>query len=88
MTTCEGGDCVSERDKAIDNRATRNAYSVLFYSTTMALFVGLFAVVFMETPLQVRFNFVALATQLVLLCLVLAETVRYLTIVYSYRRGA
>ncbi|MGH7725056.1 MAG: hypothetical protein ACREOU_06460 [Candidatus Eiseniibacteriota bacterium] len=77
-----------ERDKAIENRATGNAYWFLSISTSITLLVGLFALVLAVTPLEARFHVLAFATQLLLLCLVAAEVVRYVTLIYSYRHGA
>ena len=54
----------------------------------MALLVGLLSLVVSVTPLDARFHVAAFATQLLLLCLVAAEVVRYVTLVYFYRREA
>jgi hypothetical protein len=69
-----------ERDIAIESKAYRNAYCVL---------IVLIWVVILAAPLgtpEKHFGPVFLS-QMVLLCFVVAETIKYLTIVICYRRG-
>ncbi len=76
-----------ERDAAVEARAFRHAYGVLVASGfALTIAVGLFFV--MPVPRTGDRQFAALLiAQLVLLCCVLAEAVRFLSLALGYRRG-
>ena len=70
-----------ERDCAIQAKAFRNAYYVLTAAICLAAIVITF-IGLAQAPTA------AAATQLILLCLVSSEAIRYATQVYCYRRGS
>ena len=71
-----------ERDVAVESKAYRNAYLVLISLAWTVVFVPAPAMVGpsqLSTPLFMG--------QLLLLCFIVAEAVKYLTLVVCYRRG-
>ncbi len=82
----EAGD---ERDRAIESKSIRVAYYVLVTTCFLAgfgMFVlgGLSSVPALASSLQAYL----LMSQVLLFCIVLAETAQYVTQVVSYRRGS
>jgi len=77
-----------ERDRAIEAKSVRVAHSVLYAGCTVAVFGALTFGVASNVLEASAFQACVLLSQVLLLCLVLAETAHYLTQVVAYRRGS
>ena len=76
-----------ERDAAVEARAFHHGYGVLIVSCfALTIAVGLFFVMPVSRAGDRQFAALLIA-QTVLLCCVLAEAVRYLSLALGYRRG-
>ncbi len=77
-----------ERDRAIDATAHRFAYYVLSTTSAVAL-LGLVALSVVQSAIEAPLTeTVAIFSQIVFFCLILAEVVRNVTQVVGYRRSA
>lgn len=76
-----------ERDAAIDARSFKGAYYVLSVSGMLVILAVTFLAVVPVSVIQDRALAPAFLSQVLLLCFVLAEAVKSLVQIVSYRRG-